>query len=81
MRLRTSQLCKVLEVHLRGENSDCEDSGAGAGKGLCLEFGGTGLGKWRQIQQGFVGSAEQFGLQFQSKESLCKVHEQESDMM
>lgn len=71
----------MLEVHLRGENSDFEDSGAGAGRGSCLEFGGMGLGKWGQIQQGFVGSAKQFGLQFQSKESLCKVKEQESDMM
>ena len=36
---------------LKGENNDCKDSGAGTGKGLCLEFGGMGLEKWGQIQQ------------------------------
>jgi len=29
----------------------------------------------------FNKSAKEFGFQFQSKESLCKVLEQESDMM
>lgn len=41
LELRIGQPCKVLEIHLKGENNDCKDSGAGRGKGLCLEFGGT----------------------------------------
>lgn len=51
------------------------------GKACAWSLVGWGWGSGGQIQQRFVGSAKEFGYQFQSSESAWKVLEQESDMM
>ena len=83
LRLRMSVMQSAGSAPQGERTMVAKTQGQEQGKACVRSLGGWGWG-WGsggQIQQGFVGSAKEFGYQFQSNESAWKVLEQETDMM